>query len=69
MQNRNVARFERGGDLVQPPVGAAKNGLIAQADALAFELADCRGNALLFIVIAFRNGAGQEQPDRRRGRP
>ena len=68
MQNRNVARFKRGGDFIQAAVGAAKNGLVPQTNVLGFQFADRGGNAFLFIFIAIELPQIGSPPGRRRDR-
>src|SRR6266540_5438303 len=49
MKHGDVARFEGGGDLVEPPIRAAKHGLIAQAHTVALQLADGRRNPFFLV--------------------
>ena len=53
MEDRNVAGFQRRGDLIEASVGAAEHGLVPQPHTCAFELADARRQARGFIVERF----------------
>ena len=64
VQNRNVARLKRGGDFIQAPVGAAKNRLVAQPNALALQFPDGGGDAFLFIFIVIEARAVRDAPGR-----
>ncbi len=64
MEDRNVARFERGGNFVQTAVGSAENRLVAQADAFALQFAYAGSDALFFVLVLYQSGAGREAPGR-----
>ena len=69
MEDRNVACFQRRGDLIEASVGAAEHGLVPQPHTCAFELADARRQARGFIVERFEAANLRHGSARRRGPP
>src|SRR3546814_20130431 len=53
MQNRDVARLKRRGDLVQALIGAAEHRLVAQPNAAGLDFTDSRGDAGGFVRKGF----------------
>ena len=65
VQYGNTAGLQRGSDLIEASVGTAKDGLISEPHARAFELPDVRREARGFIVERFEIGEFQDGSARR----